>query len=232
MMVPSFSSFSLPDSFREHCFFNFEQHSFISLPPFIRLNDRILSTKSSSYVDMTGESNLRLSAVSVEEFSALKATEMTSIMTNSFHYLSTKSEPAIRPLTVWIVADFDTEEGRELFLEAIKYLVSCVFYYVLPLSWQVSTLWSSYCGSLNHSVTWKRVCTFLKAAIYLFNCVFSLPFGFTSWYSLILFYLFIYFLFQWFCVFPCVVFLYPGTFHCLFTLCLAMLWLYSGTFNR
>ncbi|MPC29875.1 UDP-glucose:glycoprotein glucosyltransferase [Portunus trituberculatus] len=87
-----------------------------------RLNDRILSTKSSSYVDMTGESNLRLSAITLEDFSALKATEMTSIMTNSFHYLSTKTEPAIRPLTVWIVADFDTEEGRGLLVEAIKYL--------------------------------------------------------------------------------------------------------------
>lgn len=76
---------------------------------------------------MTGESSLKLSAISVEDFSALKASEMTSIMTNSFRYLSTKSEPAIRPLTVWVVADFDTEEGRSLLLDAVKYLVSCMF---------------------------------------------------------------------------------------------------------
>lgn len=87
-----------------------------------RLNERILSTKSSSYVDMTGESSLKLSGISVEDFSALKASEMTSIMTNSFRYLSTKSEPAIRPLTVWVVADFDTEEGRGLLVDAVKYL--------------------------------------------------------------------------------------------------------------
>lgn len=87
-----------------------------------RLNERILSTKSSKYVDMTGESDLKLSGISVEDFSALKAPEMTSILANTFRYLSTKSEPAIRPLTMWLVADFDTEEGRALLLEAVKYL--------------------------------------------------------------------------------------------------------------
>ena len=80
---------------------------------------------------MTGESSLKLSAISVEDFSDLKASEMTSILTNSFRYLSTKTEPAIRPLTVWIVADVDTEEGRMLLLEAVKYLVS---YMCLKLS--------------------------------------------------------------------------------------------------
>lgn len=102
--------------------------------PTTRLNERILSTKSSKYVDMTGESDLKLSGISLEDFSALKAPEMTSILANTFRYLSTKSEPAIRPLTVWLVADFDTEEGRTLLLEAVKYLVSygCSFRFFFP----------------------------------------------------------------------------------------------------
>lgn len=74
-------------------------------------------------MDMTGESSLKLSGISLEDFSALEAPEMTSILANTFRYLSTKSEKAIRPLTVWIVADFDTEEGRALLLDAVKYLV-------------------------------------------------------------------------------------------------------------
>lgn len=76
---------------------------------------------------MTGESDLKLSGISVEDFSALKAPEMTSILANTCRYLSTKSEPAIRPLTVWVVADFDTTEGRALLLDAVKYLVSLEF---------------------------------------------------------------------------------------------------------
>ena len=41
---------------------------------------------------------------------------------NSCHYITTKNEPAVRFLTSWIVADFDTFEGRALLLETIKYL--------------------------------------------------------------------------------------------------------------
>ncbi|XP_071549472.1 UDP-glucose:glycoprotein glucosyltransferase 1 isoform X4 [Panulirus ornatus] len=87
-----------------------------------RLNERILSTKSSTYIDLTGTSDKLVSSISAEDFSVLKAPEMTGIIADSCHYITTKSEPALRPLTVWIVGDFDTYEGRALLLEAVKYL--------------------------------------------------------------------------------------------------------------
>lgn len=87
-----------------------------------RLNERILSTKSSTFIDLTGTSDKTLASMSVEAFSALKAPVMTAILADSCHYITTKSEPAVRPVTVWVVGDFDTEEGRALLLEAVKYL--------------------------------------------------------------------------------------------------------------
>lgn len=89
-----------------------------------RLNERILSTKSSTFIDLTGTSDKFVSRISAEDFSVLKAPEMTGIIADSCHYITTKSDPAVRPLTVWIVGDFDTQEGRALLLEAVKYLVS------------------------------------------------------------------------------------------------------------
>ncbi|XP_045583681.2 UDP-glucose:glycoprotein glucosyltransferase 1 isoform X2 [Procambarus clarkii] len=87
-----------------------------------RLNERILSTKSSTFIDLTGNTDKSKTSISVEAFSALKAPEMTSVIANSCHYITTKSEPAMRPVTAWVVGDFDTYEGRALLLEAVKYL--------------------------------------------------------------------------------------------------------------
>ncbi|KAG7169373.1 UDP-glucose:glycoprotein glucosyltransferase 1-like [Homarus americanus] len=87
-----------------------------------RLNERILNTKSSTYIDLTDTSDKLLNGISVEAFSTFKSPEMSAIIANSCHYITTKSEPAVRPLTVWVVGDFDTYEGRDLLLEAVKYL--------------------------------------------------------------------------------------------------------------
>lgn len=87
-----------------------------------RLNERILSTKTSSYIDLTGSSSTTLLGTSPKAFSLLKVPEMTAMVTRSSRYMTTKNDPAVRPITVWLVGDFDTEEGRALLLEGVKYL--------------------------------------------------------------------------------------------------------------
>lgn len=93
---------------------------------FIRLNERILSTKTSQYIDLTRSTTSKLLDTDPQSFSLLKAPEMTAVVAQSCRYLAAKSEPGVRPLTVWLVADYDTDEGRALLLEAVKYLVSVV----------------------------------------------------------------------------------------------------------
>lgn len=90
------------------------------------MNERILSTKTSQYIDLTRSTTSKLHDTDPQSFSLLKAPEMTAVMAQSCRYLAAKSEPGVRPLTVWLVADYDTDEGQALLLEAVKYLVSTV----------------------------------------------------------------------------------------------------------
>lgn len=95
----------------------------MSLPNIMpRLNERILSTKNSKFIDLTGTSGETLSSVPVESFATQKAPEMTATLANSCRYITTKNDHTLRPLTVWIVGDFDTYEGRAILLEGVKYL--------------------------------------------------------------------------------------------------------------
>ncbi|KAK4305525.1 hypothetical protein Pmani_022586 [Petrolisthes manimaculis] len=87
-----------------------------------RLNERILSTKTSQYIDLTRSTSSKFHDTDPQSFSLLKAPEMTAMVTQSCRYLTAKSEPGVRPLTIWLVGDYDTEEGRALLLEAVKYL--------------------------------------------------------------------------------------------------------------
>ena len=54
----------------------------------------------------------------------LNTPEMTSLIDSSCRYITTKNENVYRPLTVWVLADFDTEGGRQLLHHAVKYVVS------------------------------------------------------------------------------------------------------------
>lgn len=79
---------------------------------------------------MSGTSEETLSDISAshgdvrEYLSGLPLRDVAAVLDNSCRYMSTKTEPALRPLTLWLLADYDTEEGRELLLEAVKYTVS------------------------------------------------------------------------------------------------------------
>uniref|UniRef100_A0A6A7FWQ9 UDP-glucose:glycoprotein glucosyltransferase 1-like isoform X2 n=2 Tax=Hirondellea gigas TaxID=1518452 RepID=A0A6A7FWQ9_9CRUS len=91
-----------------------------------RLNDRILNSKSSRFIDMSGTSSETISSLSATgdtkaALDDLQLRDLGAVLDNSCHYISTKVDPALRPLTVWLLADFDTEQGRDLLLEAVKY---------------------------------------------------------------------------------------------------------------
>ena len=88
-----------------------------------------MDSKSSNFIDMSGTVDTVLSTRSDDAqayLNGLALRDVTAVLDNSCHYLSTKSEPALRPLTVFVLADFDTLEGRDLLLEAVKYTVCSV----------------------------------------------------------------------------------------------------------
>ena len=61
-----------------------------------------------------------------EEFEKLLIPQMTAAISNECHYISTKAEYSLRPLTIWVAADFDSQQGRDMLLNAVKYTVSNV----------------------------------------------------------------------------------------------------------
>ncbi|XP_076033465.1 UDP-glucose-glycoprotein glucosyltransferase isoform X2 [Oratosquilla oratoria] len=83
-----------------------------------RLNKRILHQDTSTFIDLTGFSNVELTS---ETFVTLSASDMTAAMMRSRRYMSLKNDASVRPLTVWVAGDFDTPEGRQLLKEAIQY---------------------------------------------------------------------------------------------------------------
>ncbi|XP_021356134.1 UDP-glucose:glycoprotein glucosyltransferase 1-like isoform X2 [Mizuhopecten yessoensis] len=85
-----------------------------------RLNSRVLTPAKKS-LDFT----LRLEANvygDVDQFSVLNTKAMTSIMTQNMKYLTRKDEDMLRPVTMWVVCDLETAEGRDLLYSALKQL--------------------------------------------------------------------------------------------------------------
>lgn len=58
-----------------------------------------------------------------EAFGSLSAADMTGVVTSSLRYLAKQDEKSTRAITVWIVADLGTKEGRAVLYNAIKHLV-------------------------------------------------------------------------------------------------------------
>lgn len=85
-----------------------------------RLNSRILGT-SEKYLDLTqlALSTAILDPVRLQNFNPGK---LSGAIAASLKYLSKKDEPALRPVTHWIVTDLDTPIGREFLYEAVKQL--------------------------------------------------------------------------------------------------------------
>lgn len=95
---------------------------------FFRLNQRILSTDDPSYLDVSGEAHTDLS--NINALAQLSVRDMTATLMHSLKYFTSKhsnenllgSEMSF--LTLWVFADLETDNGRQLLRNALSYMVS------------------------------------------------------------------------------------------------------------
>uniref|UniRef100_A0A4X2L323 UDP-glucose ceramide glucosyltransferase-like 1 n=1 Tax=Vombatus ursinus TaxID=29139 RepID=A0A4X2L323_VOMUR len=91
-----------------------------------RINSRIL-TAERQYLDLTATNNFFVDDYA--RFSLLDSQDKTAAVANSMTYLTKKGmsskeiydDSFIRPVTFWIVGDFDSPSGRQLLYDAIKH---------------------------------------------------------------------------------------------------------------
>ncbi|XP_011985736.2 UDP-glucose:glycoprotein glucosyltransferase 1 isoform X4 [Ovis aries] len=83
-----------------------------------RINSRIL-TAEREYLDLTATNNFFVDDYA--RFTVLDSQGKTAAIANSMNYLTKKDDSFIRPVTFWIVGDFDSPSGRQLLYDAIKH---------------------------------------------------------------------------------------------------------------
>eukprot|EP00076_Gallus_gallus_P013988 XP_015132664.1 UDP-glucose:glycoprotein glucosyltransferase 1 isoform X2 [Gallus gallus] len=83
-----------------------------------RINSRIL-TSDREYLDLTGMNNFYVDDFA--RFSTLDSKDKTAAVANSMTYLTKRDDSFVRPVTFWIVGDFDKPSGRQLLYDAIKH---------------------------------------------------------------------------------------------------------------
>ncbi|XP_039109134.1 UDP-glucose:glycoprotein glucosyltransferase 1 isoform X2 [Hyaena hyaena] len=83
-----------------------------------RINSRIL-TSEREYLDLTATNNFFVDDYA--RFTVLDSQGKTAAIANSMNYLTKKDDSFIRPVTFWIVGDFDSPSGRQLLYDAIKH---------------------------------------------------------------------------------------------------------------
>ncbi|XP_004704006.2 UDP-glucose:glycoprotein glucosyltransferase 1 [Echinops telfairi] len=91
-----------------------------------RINSRILTTER-EYLDLTANNNFFVDDYA--RFTVLDSQGKTAAVANSMKYLTKKGmsskeiydDSFIRPVTFWIVGDFDKPSGRQLLYDAIKH---------------------------------------------------------------------------------------------------------------
>uniref|UniRef100_A0A452TQU7 UDP-glucose ceramide glucosyltransferase-like 1 n=1 Tax=Ursus maritimus TaxID=29073 RepID=A0A452TQU7_URSMA len=86
-----------------------------------RINSRIL-TSEREYLDLTATSKEHFR--NNFGFTVLDSQGKTAAIANSMNYLTKKDDSFIRPVTFWIVGDFDSPSGRQLLYDAIKHQAS------------------------------------------------------------------------------------------------------------
>uniref|UniRef100_A0A8C3TM59 UDP-glucose ceramide glucosyltransferase-like 1 n=1 Tax=Catharus ustulatus TaxID=91951 RepID=A0A8C3TM59_CATUS len=83
-----------------------------------RINSRILRSDR-EYLDLTGMNNHFVDDFA--RFTTLDSKDKTAAVANSMTYLTKKDDSFVRPVTFWIVGDFDRPSGRQLLYDAIKH---------------------------------------------------------------------------------------------------------------
>ncbi|XP_032403384.1 UDP-glucose:glycoprotein glucosyltransferase 1 isoform X1 [Xiphophorus hellerii] len=92
-----------------------------------RINSRVLST-SRTYLDLSNTNNYFIDDYA--RFSTLDSKEKSTAVANSMNYMTKKGMAAtnshddgyIRPVTFWVVGDFDKPSGRQLLYDAIRHM--------------------------------------------------------------------------------------------------------------
>uniref|UniRef100_A0A673B687 UDP-glucose ceramide glucosyltransferase-like 1 n=1 Tax=Sphaeramia orbicularis TaxID=375764 RepID=A0A673B687_9TELE len=74
-----------------------------------RINPRVLSTNNHFIDDYA-------------RFLTLDIKEKSTAVANSMNYITKKDDGYIRPVTYWVVGDFDTPSGRQLLYDAIRHM--------------------------------------------------------------------------------------------------------------
>lgn len=92
-----------------------------------RLNQRILSVDDPNYLDVSGEPHTDLS--NLNALAQLSVRDMTSTLMHSLKYCTSKHSyenllgSAISFLTIWVVADIETDNGRNILNNALSHMV-------------------------------------------------------------------------------------------------------------
>ncbi|XP_034145677.1 UDP-glucose:glycoprotein glucosyltransferase 1 isoform X2 [Esox lucius] len=85
-----------------------------------RINPRILST-ARTYLDLSNTNNHFIDAYA--RFLFLDTRDKSTAVANSMNYMTKKVDDGyIRPVTFWIVGDFDRPSGRQLLYDAIRHM--------------------------------------------------------------------------------------------------------------
>ncbi|KAI3367586.1 hypothetical protein L3Q82_026430 [Scortum barcoo] len=84
-----------------------------------RINPRVLST-SRTYLDLSDTNNFFVDDYA--RFSTLDTKEKSTAVANSMTYMTKKDDGYIRPVTFWVVGDFDMPSGRQLLYDAIRHM--------------------------------------------------------------------------------------------------------------
>ncbi|XP_056151310.1 UDP-glucose:glycoprotein glucosyltransferase 1 [Lampris incognitus] len=84
-----------------------------------RINPRVLST-SRTYLDLSDTNNHFVDEYA--RFLTLDTKEKSTAVANSMNYMTKKDDGYIRPVTFWVVGDFDQPSGRQLLYDAIRHM--------------------------------------------------------------------------------------------------------------
>ncbi|KAJ6660860.1 hypothetical protein lerEdw1_017017, partial [Lerista edwardsae] len=95
--------------------FIMEQQNVVS-----HINDKILDTKK-RYLNFNTPS-VPIDTNDLSTFTFLDGQDKTFVVSESMKYVTKKDEDIIYAVTIWIVADFDKPDGRQLLLNAMKHL--------------------------------------------------------------------------------------------------------------
>ncbi|XP_038051139.1 UDP-glucose:glycoprotein glucosyltransferase 1-like isoform X2 [Patiria miniata] len=85
-----------------------------------RLNPRILADDT-RLLDLTAQPG-DLPSLSLSVFQGLSTDDKKAAIANTMKYLTKKDDTSLRPVSMWVVCDLETTEGRLLLSNALKYM--------------------------------------------------------------------------------------------------------------